>query len=212
MNYDLDTDIDAVAFDAEPSLLGDEQRDTLGEVAKTISAEAADAFSKIVGRKVGAKVPRLDVLPLGEAVESLGGPADAVTAAWMSVVGQIEASVLLLFDNESEATISELLEVDRDSEMGHSALAEIANIIGTKYVNGIAASCGMTFEPEPPEVASGMLGAVLGTVLAMSTVQTNYAVVVDTELKIDKSNCTIRFLFIPSDTSVETLISSLGTQ
>lgn len=211
MNYDLDIGMDAAA---EPmgSPLTEEQLEGLGEVAKNISAEAADSFSKIVGREVKAKVPVLEVLPLGEAVEQLGGPADAVMAAWMSVVGQIEASVLLLFDEDSEQAICDMLEVERYSELGNSAFAEIANIIGTRYVNGIAASCGMTFEPEPPEVASGMLGAVLGTVLAMSTVMTNYAVLVDTQLKVDKTACTVRFLFIPSDTSVEALISSLGTK
>lgn len=56
-----------------------------------------------------------------------------------------------------------------------------------------------------------MLGAVLSTVLAMSTVVTNYAVLVDTQLKVEKVDCTVRFLFIPSDTSVEALISNLGS-
>lgn len=211
MNYEVDIDVGAVS-DQPDSPLTDEQRDGLAEVAKTISEEAADSFSKIIGQTAKAKVPLLEVLPLGEAVESLGGPADPVTAAWLPVVGQIEASVLLLFDDSSEQAICDLLGLERYSEIANSALGEIANIIGTRYVNGISASCGMTFEPEPPEVASGMLGAVLGTVLAMSTVMTNYAVLVDTVLKVDKTDCTVRFLFIPSDSSVDVLISSLGTQ
>lgn len=211
MNYEVDIDVGAVS-DQPESPLTDEQRDGLAEVAKTISEEAADSFSKIIGQTAKAKVPLLEVLPLGEAVESLGGPADQVTAAWLPVVGQIEASVLLLFDDASEQAICDLLSVERYTELANSALGEIANIIGTRYVNGISASCGMTFEPEPPEVASGMLGAVLGTVLAMSTVMTNYAVLVDTVLKVDKTDCTVRFLFIPSDSSVDVLISSLGTK
>lgn len=211
MNYEVDIDVGAVS-DQPDSPLTDEQREGLAEVAKTISEEAADSFSKIIGQTAKAKVPLLEVLPLGEAVESLGGPADQVTAAWLPVVGQIEASVLLLFDDASEQAICDLLSVERYTELSNSALGEIANIIGTRYVNGISASCGMTFEPEPPEVASGMLGAVLGTVLAMSTVMTNYAVLVDTVLKVDKTDCTVRFLFIPSDSSVDVLISSLGTQ
>jgi chemotaxis protein CheY-P-specific phosphatase CheC len=46
----------------------------------------------------------------------------------------------------------------------------------------------------------------------MSTVMTNYAVLVDTQLKVAKANCTVRFLFIPSDSSVEALINSLGSE
>jgi chemotaxis protein CheC len=194
------------------SPITEEQQASLGKVAERISQDATDAFSKLLGQKVTAKVPELEVLPLGEAVERLGSPAEQITVAWLPVVGQIEASVLLLFDPEGEKTLYGMLDVEPDTEMARSALQEIANIIGTQYVRGIAHSCGMTFEPEPPEVAQGMLGAVLSTVLAMSTVLTNYAVLVDTELKVDKSNCTVRFVFIPSDTSVEALISSLGSE
>lgn len=194
------------------SPISEEQQQALGEVAKTISQDASDAFSKLLGAEVTAEVPELEVLPLSEAVERLGSPADQVSVAWLPVVGQIEASVLLLFDPAGENTLYELLGVEPDTEIARSALQEIANIIGTQYVRGIASSCGMTFEPEPPEVAQGMLGAVISTVLAMSTVLTNYAVLVDTLLKVSKSDCTVRFVFIPSDSSVEALITSLGKE
>lgn len=190
--------------------ISEEQQAALGSVAETISEKATDAFSKLLGTEVTAKVPELEVLPLSEAVERLGSPAEQVTVAWLPVVGQIEASVLLVFDPEGERALYGILDLEPDSEIARDALQEIANIIGTQYVFGIAESCGMTFEPEPPEVAQGMLGAVLSTVLAMSTVMTNYAVLVDTQLKVKKANCTVRFLFIPSDSSVEALINSLG--
>lgn len=192
--------------------ISEEQQQALGDVARTISEKATDAFSKLLGTEVTAEVPELEVLPLAEAVERLGSPAEQVTVAWLPVVGQIEASVLLVFDPQGELELYEILDVEPNTEIGRSALQEIANIIGTQYVFGIAESCGMTFEPEPPEVAQGMLGAVLSTVLAMSTVMTNYAVLVDTQLKVKKANCTVRFLFIPSDSSVEALINSLGKE
>ncbi len=191
--------------------ISDEQQSALSQVAETISEKATDAFSKLLGSDVSAKVPDLEVLPLNEAVERLGSPSEQVTAAWLPVVGQIEASVLLLFDPEGEKQIYDVLGLEPYTEMARSALQEMANIIGTQYVFGIAESCGLTFEPEPPEVSEGMLGAVLSTVLAMSTVVTNYAVLVDTQLKVEKNDCTVRFLFIPSDTSVEALISNIGS-
>lgn len=192
--------------------ISDEQQQALSAVAETISEKATDAFSKLLGSKVTAKVPDLEVLPLSEAVDRLGSPAEQVTAAWLPVVGQIEASVLLLFDPEGEASLYEIMGLEPHSEIARSALQEMANIIGTQYVFGIAESCSLTFEPEPPEVSDGMLGAVLSTVLAMSTVVTNYAVLVDTQLKVEKVDCTVRFLFIPSDTSVEALIGNIGSE
>ena len=192
--------------------ISEEQQEALSRVAETISDKATDAFSKLLGTEVTAKVPKLEVLPLSEAVERLGSPAEQVTVAWLPVVGQIEASVLLVFDPEGEKELYSILEVEPYTEIARSALQEIANIIGTQYVFGIAESCGMTFEPEPPEVAEGMLGAVLSTVLAMSSVMTNYAVLVDTQLKVAKANCTVRFLFIPRDMSVEALINNLGKE
>jgi chemotaxis protein CheC len=190
--------------------ISDEQQGALAKVAESISDKATDAFTKLLGSKVTAQVPSLEVLPLSEAVDRLGEPGSQVTAAWLPVVGQIEASVLLLFDPEGEQQIYDVLGLEAHSEMARSALQEMANIIGTQYVFGIAESCGLTFEPEPPEVSEGMLGAVLSTVLAMSTVVTNYAVLVDTQLKVEKGDCMVRFLFIPSDTSVEALIENIG--
>lgn len=192
--------------------ISDEQQDALGQVAETISDKATDAFSKLLGSKVTAKVPALEVVPLNEAVERLGSPGEQVTVAWLSVVGQIEASVLLLFDDAGSNQLFDILGLEPGTEIARSALQEMANIIGTQYVFGIAESCGMTFEPEPPEVSEGMLGAVLSTVLAMSTVVTNYAVLVDTQLKVEKVDCMVRFLFIPSDSSVEALITNLGSE
>ena len=192
--------------------ISDEQQKALGQVAETISEKATDAFSKLLGSKVTATVPDLEVLPLSEAVDRLGSPGEQVTAAWLPVVGQIEASVLLLFDPQGESQLYEIMGLEPHTEMARSALQEMANIIGTQYVFGIAESCGLTFEPEPPEVSDGMLGAVLSTVLAMSTVVTNYAVLVDTQLKVEKVDCTVRFLFIPSDTSVEALIGNIGNE
>lgn len=190
--------------------ISEEQQEALGSVAETISDKATDAFSKLLGSKVSAEVPDLEVLPLNEAVDRLGSPAEQVTAAWLPVVGQIEASVLLLFDPEGEQTMYEALGVEAGTEMARSALSEMVNIIGTQYVFGIADSCALTFEPEPPEISEGMLGAVLSTVLAMSTMVTNYAVLVDTKLKIEQGDCTVRFLFIPSDSSIETLLENIG--
>lgn len=196
----------------ETGQITDKQQLALRKVAVASSSNAAAAFSTMLGREIDADVPTTAVLPLHEAMEGLGDAADQVTAAWLPVIGQIEASVLLLFDEESVSTLCQMLGVEEFTEIGRSAIGEVANVIGTTYILGIAEACGMTFEPEPPEVAAGMLGAVVGTVLAMSSIITNYALMVDTELKISDAACSVKFLFIPSDSSVESLIGALGSQ
>lgn len=119
--------------------ISDEQQEALGKVAETISEKATDAFSKLLGSQVTATVPDLEVLPLSEAVDRLGSPAEQVTVAWLPVVGQIEASVLLLFDPEGEAQLYDILGLEAHTEMARSALQEMANIIGTQYVFGLSA-------------------------------------------------------------------------
>src|SRR4051812_38534506 len=116
--------------------ISDEQKSALSSVAESISEKATDAFSKLLGTEVTAKVPELEVLPLGEAVERLGSPAEQVTVAWLPVVGQIEASVLLLFDPEGEKELYDILGLEPYTEIARSALQEMANIIGTQYVFG----------------------------------------------------------------------------
>src|ERR1041384_4608111 len=92
--------------------LNDMQLDWLREIANIGSGTAATALSSMLGRAVDLNVPKALALELADAVDAVGTPDDDVTAVVLGVIGDLDATVVLLFDPTSAATICSLLGVD----------------------------------------------------------------------------------------------------
>ena len=81
----------------------DLQLDALRELANIGSGTASTALSSMLGRSVDISVPSAFVLPMAEAVEAIGDPEAEATGVVLGVVGDMPASVLLLFTPERRA-------------------------------------------------------------------------------------------------------------
>ena len=75
----------------------DIQLDALRELANIGSGKACTALSSMLGRSVDISVPSASVLPMAEAVGTIGDPEAEATGVVLGVVGEMPASVLLLF-------------------------------------------------------------------------------------------------------------------
>jgi chemotaxis protein CheC len=188
----------------------DLQLDALRELANIGAGNASTALSGMLGRSVDIDVPSALVLPMGEAVESVGTPEDEATGVVLSVVGDFEASVLLLFTPSDAALMCGLLGVEAGTEIGDSALMEIGNIVGSSYINALAGMTGMEVEPTPPASATDMLAAIVESVLAPRAASSDLALLLDSNLVVEGEGCSISFLLVPDHGGVELLLSRLG--
>ena len=188
----------------------DLQLDALRELANVGSGTASTALSAMLGRSVDITVPNAFVLPMAEAVESIGNPEDDVTGIVLGVFGDMEATVLLLVNPNHAALLCGMLGVPADSEFGESALMEIGNIVGSSYINALAAMTGMAIEPTPPATATDMLGAIVQSVLAGRAHAGDIALMLDSELAVEGSDCSIAFMLVPSEDGVGELLERLG--
>ena len=188
----------------------DLQLDALRELANIGSGTASTARSAMLGRSVDISVPTADALPFADAVDAVGPAEDVVTGVVIGVKGDMAATVLLLLGENDAATLCGLLGVDPLSEMADSALGEIGNIIGACYINALAAMTGLELEPEPPQSATDMLGAIVASVLAGRASGDDIALVLDSALEVEGEDCSISFLLVPSRGGVEELLSRLG--
>jgi chemotaxis protein CheC len=186
------------------------QLDALRELANIGSGTASTALSSLLGRSVDITVPAARVLPMAEAVGAVGDPESATTGVVLGVTGDMGASVLLLFTPNDADMMCGMLGVEPGTELGDSALQEIGNIVGTSYINALAAMTRMALEPTPPGVASDMLGAIVQTVLAERADGGDAALLLDSELVVEESDCSVSFLLMPDQGGVERLLSRLG--
>jgi chemotaxis protein CheC len=191
--------------------LNDMQLDGLREISNIGSGTAATALSTMLGLTVDLKVPRALALELADAVDAVGSPEDEATAVVLGVFGDLEATVVLLFDPESAATVCTMLGVDpSDSEMALSALSEIGNILGSSYVGAMGQMAGLDLEPHPPVALADMLGAIVASALASTALDTDFALLLDSEMQVEGAECRFGVLFVPSAVGVDKLLAGLG--
>jgi chemotaxis protein CheC len=191
--------------------LNDLQLDALREISNIGSGTAATALSSMLGRPVNLQVPRALALELADAVDAVGSPEDEATAVVLGVFGDLDATMVLLFQPDSAATIASMLGVDpSDREMCLSALAEVGNILGSSYVGAMGEMAGLSLEPQPPVAVADMLGAIVATALAATAMDTDLALLLDSEMQIEEAACGFGMLFVPSAEGVGRLLAGLG--
>jgi chemotaxis protein CheC len=186
------------------------QMDALRELANIGSGTASTALAAMLGRPVDISVPTAQALAFADAVEAVGPAEQVVTGVVIGVIGELDATVLLLLGESDAATLCALLGVDPQDEMAASALGEIGNIVGASYINALGAMTGLELEPEPPVSATDMLAAIVATVLAGRAQSDDIALVLDSDLVVEGEDCSVSFLLVPSRGGVEELLCRLG--
>jgi chemotaxis protein CheC len=186
------------------------QLDALRELANIGSGNASTALSSMLGRSVDISVPKAQALPFAEAVESAGPAEQDITGIVLGIIGEMQGTVLLLVPPADADAMCRMLGVEPDDEFALSALGEIGNIVGTSYINALAGMTGMDIEPTPPATTTDMLGALVATVLAGAAMDSDIALMLDSNLLVEGEDCSISFLLVPDHGGVDLLLSRLG--
>jgi chemotaxis protein CheC len=188
----------------------DLQLDALRELANIGSGKASTALSMLLDRPVDISVPSARALSFADAVEATGDYEEEITGIVLGIVGDLEGTVLLLISPQDADTVCQILGVEPGSEYAPSALGEVGNIVGSSYINALAEMTGMAIEPTPPGTATDMLGAIVQTVLAGQAHAGDIALMLDSELEVEGSDCSIAFMLVPSEDGVGELLERLG--
>jgi chemotaxis protein CheC len=188
----------------------DMQLDALRELANIASGTAATSLSQMLGRDVDLSVPRALALPLAEAVEAVGDPAELVMGVVLPLEGDFAGVVLLLIKKSGAEVLCRLLGVDPESEIAESAMGEIGNIVGASYLQALGSMTGLDLLPCPPHVLVDLLGAIVASILAETAGRCEYAFVLDSELDVAGDPCAISFMLLPNDGNPTDLLAPLG--
>ena len=192
--------------------LTDLQLDALREMSNIGSGNAATALASMLGQSVDLRVPTALALELADAVDAVGNPEDTVSAVIIGVFGDLDATVLLLFDPESANTLCSLLGVEGDPEMALSALGEIGNILAASYIGSLGAMTGLDLDLTPPQTVTDMLAAIVASVLATRAAGTDTALILDSELRVEGEECSLSFLLLPEPGGVREILARMGVE
>lgn len=184
--------------------------DALRELANVGAGTAATSLSGLLGMPIDVNVPTAAAMPLADAIDATGPVELCVTGVAIPLEGDLQGTALMLFPEDDVTTLCGLLGLEADSEYTASALGEIVNILSASYLGALSDMTGLQIELGPPEQVVDMLGAIMGSILAMSAGASDVTLMLDSALIIEGQACSLSFLLIPAADGVDGLLAQLG--
>lgn len=139
-------------------------------------AKALEHAAKSLSRFLGDRVlhthdVRLSNRTIAE-IPALCGPEEVeMTGSAFQVDGDLSGYLLLAVPSaDAERLVASLLgpmDVVPDEDVSQSAFGELANVVGSAFLNDLADSFTMRVVPSPPILFQDMIGAVLASLAGM---------------------------------------------
>lgn len=194
------------------------QLDALREVGNIGAGHAATVLSQMLHQRVEMAVPRISIVPLGEVCDTIGGSEVPMVAVFMRVFGDSPSRMLYMYPRDSALTLADFVigRTKRESlvlgEIEGSALKEVANILTGAYVYALSTFTGLNMITSVPGLAFDMAGAIMNSILSELGSQTDYALVIETQLKVADIDASGHFFLVPDPDSLPRVLDALGVK
>lgn len=192
------------------------QIDVLREISNIGCGNAATALSTMLDKRIDMEVPDVNVLPLADVPDLLGGAELLVTGVFFRASDGLPCSILWLLRQESVGKLLSLLfsmNVDSRppySALEQSALMEVGNILSSSYLGALSSFSGLNFQLSVPALATDMAGAILDIALMQLGSYSDHALVIKNSLRQGNDAVEANFLLVPDPELLEQIFSSLG--
>ncbi|WP_349410520.1 chemotaxis protein CheC [Pseudalkalibacillus sp. SCS-8] len=204
-----------------PEKLTDFHKDILKEIGNIGAGNAATALSQLMNRTIDMKVPSVKMALFHEVTELIGGDETVVAATFFRVTGDAPGNMFFILPLQEAVTYLRELTGDSEieeesifsSELAQSALQETGNILAGSYLSSFSDFTGLKLYPSVPFLSIDMAGAVLSQGLVELSQVSDYAILIDTELRgADNTQLGMdgHFLLLPDPDSFERIFHALG--
>lgn len=196
--------------------LSPQQHMTLSDAVGDGARRAAKGLEGMTGRPVTAAVRNLALLPLRRIATAFGDAAEPVTALYLGIHDDVSGHLVFLFSDETAARLADLLLDQPDGtttelgEMEQSALQEAGNVAGSFFLTALADATGLTIQPTPPVLVQDMCGAILDGPLAAIALESDSALLIETEFWQADRHIEGHLLVLPDQASLVTLLGRLA--
>lgn len=151
-------------MDEKQDKLSEQVKNALTELGNIGAGNAATSLSVILSSKLTMTPPQVKLYDFNDLENILGGPDATVVGVLSSVEGELKAILLFVVGVEDAKHLVKALmgqDVEWHSEIGLSAVNEIANIIIGSYVSSLETLSGLKIRYALPQICIDMAGAIL---------------------------------------------------
>ncbi len=191
--------------------------DALKELGNIGAGHAVTGLSSLLHKRVDINVTNVDLIPLKIIYNFFNGPESMVSVIYIEGYSEgFRGMMFLIFPHPEAAKIIELATGQKlppgriRDEYSVSVLKEIGNIMCGCYLNALATFIHRKLLHSVPQVSNDMLGAVMDSVLVDLSMESDYALVLETAFTMGDDECKGFLFFVPTTESLDTIFESLG--
>ena len=178
---------------------------------------AISGLSQMLGQGVEVTGLKASRIPVNDIPDLFGG-RDAVTVGiYLAVTGAAEGHMFLIYPPAIAMGLVDLLmgeplgTTQSLEEMETSALGEMGNIMGSFFLNALADLTGQELMPSPPAVMMDMAGAILSSILADLSQQSDETLIVEASFSVADQHIDGIFVAMPSPDLLRVLLEHCTT-
>lgn len=185
----------------------------LTELGNIGAGNAATSLSVLLQSEMTMSPPQVALYDFNSLEGILGGPDATVVGVLSTVTGDMNAMLLFVVGMEdAEHLVKTLLNYDIEwhSEMGLSAVKEIANIIIGSYVASLETLSGMKIRSTQPEICIDMAASILSVPCIEFGKVSDKALLINSQFKTGDKEINGYIMLVSEVHSFDTLLNKLG--
>lgn len=193
--------------------------DALKELGNIGAANAVTGLSKLLDRRIDVSVTNADIIPLQIIYTLFNGPESMVSVVYIEGYSEkFRGMMFLIFPHPEALKLIELVtgkQVQGDhltDEYSLSILKEIGNIMCGCYMSTLATFVKKKLMHSVPQISHDMLGAVMDSILVDLSLESDYALVLETAFTLKGGGCKGFLFFIPTQESLDTIFEAIGVE
>jgi chemotaxis protein CheC len=191
--------------------------DALKELGNIGAAHAVTGLSKLLAQRIDINVTSVDLIPVKIIYNFFNGPESMVSVVYIEGYSEnFRGMMFLIFPHPEAMRLVELVSNRRQKdeqlwdEYSLSVLKEIGNIMCGCYLNALAAFVNKKLMHSVPQVSHDMLGAVMDSVLVDLSMESDYALVLETAFTLGANACKGFLFFVPTSESLDTIYEAIN--
>jgi chemotaxis protein CheC len=193
--------------------------DAIKELGNIGAGHAVTGLAKLLKKRIDVNVTSVDLIPIKIIYNFFNGPESMVSVVYIEGYGEgFRGMMFLIFPHPEAMRLVELATGVRPNgsrlkdEYSLSVLREIGNIMCAGYLNALAAFVDRKIMQTVPQVSNDMLGAVMDAVLVDLSMDSDYALVLETAFTLGTNECKGFLFFVPTGETLETIFEAIDVQ
>jgi chemotaxis protein CheC len=193
--------------------------DALKELGNIGSGNAVTGLSKLLKKRIDVNVTSVELIPVKIIYNFFNGPESMVSVVYLEGYSdRFRGMMFLIFPYPESIRLVELVSGKQHKdekvwdEYSLSVLKEIGNIMCGCYLNALATFVHQKLMHSVPQLSNDMLGAVMDSVLVDLSMESDYALVLETAFTLGENECKGFLFFVPTAESLETIYEAIGVE